>query len=957
MGVFTLKDGRKLTTPAAFDALSPEDQQKALPGILSNLGVDVSGTQQPAQSGSGVSAPVTPDTAPAASQQEPQGPQSGFGTFANAIKQSFTEGLPAALENGASVLGHNIAPSEQPLWDSLAQKAAANRQELAQNYQRPSDVPASASRALGSGDLSGAAKAMLYDAAENAGTTGLTLGSLAIPYVGPAVAATLGGLQGADMVQQSKQAAGLKDSTSLTLPDAGNVAFQSLVNLLPTGKLVKPLAESGASAVKTALADSAPILSRLYDPIIDKAAAVTGRAAVPALHQGAASAVNQGSLLAQGGDVGSNSDVLHNIADAALGGAALSGLGQAGEHLKNLPGQTRAAGQAAGLLAHQHLTQEGREQQELLAYQNAADNGQALPELSPGATNRQARLEYQASVGDRADSQTPLTESGVVSGDVTAKGDLKARKLQLLNIADNLKALGSEDGGYTLSPKEMHKTLVGAIDEAATHNSALAPEADGSTAPTHIQRLRASGLPPEVLNPILTSLNTLNYASYDGKKLNRSPVFGAALPKLVGAATPAAAAILTGTTAHHMGVSGGIGAGLGVGAGALARDYTNKGLNTLARNLGNSVDTKLGLGTPTWQKGQRKSLMLADKLGLRVGQSQEALNDYEQATRDLVAQRLEARVAAKSARPTGSGGRASGGATNAGLQDLADAIRNMPQGGNTTIIHNHAAQAPQQAPQAAPQPAQASQPQQPAAQAPQAPQAPAEAPHVHTAAELAMQRSPGWLASVAQQTGTTPLHLKSFLSNQVADGALSPQDHTTLMHTDNIGDNINAIRDHVGLLQNLGQWDDAARVRDPDATPQQVQNLLKVDMGTLKPAAGSKSRQSAASQKRPDKDFDGKTIKNMTAYKGAANAAMDIGKTIIGTDPELTNAVHAMNHTGRTRTSEGSTTPAGRQQIMEEHLARMDPVKQGAARTLLSALIDHGYKKGSTLPKNQQKGD
>lgn len=170
--------------------------------------------------------------------------------------------------------------------------------------------------------------------------------------------------------------------------------------------------------------------------------------------------------------------------------------------------------------------------------------------------------------------------------------------------------------------------------------------------------------------------------------------------------------------------------------------------------------------------------------------------------------------------------------------------------------------------------------------------------------------------------------IKSYLSNQVADGKLSMADFRKLMQTDNIGADINKLKNRIDTLKQVGAWGRESAIRDPDAATVSSEALGLSLGGSTKEAKGGKETPKSH-------------IRNPISYAANVRSAQRLADSIAQAHPDLAESAHTIQNSG----DERSKTQEGRVDVMEEQLERIkDPVRRAQARKILTDLTVYGKK-------------
>ena len=486
-------NGQRVHVDDSFLKLSPEQQNSTVDEIARSLpkGGQSAPANDPASAPGNspdLPQPSAAPVLPATPQNAPQYDGSGasVGNLANALGNSVFRGLPAALENGASVIGRTVAPNAgKPLWDALQQRAEGNRQALAQSYQHPAGVDPSPSHALASGDFSGALRSIGYNAAESLGPTAAMLGAAAIPYVGLPAAAAMGGITAADNINQEKQAIGLPNADRLTGADAANVAAQTALNAVPVvgkglGSVSRAVAGVGQQFAKGAFGN----------------------------------ALDAGSLKAQGGNVGGISDLLRNATDAGINRAAVAAM-------PTIPQAAKAGGQELNIAR----ARAGDFGKGLSEYRNSVTQGVPLADMSARAKLALASLDRAGGgSGEGAQDQIKALR-GMLAADPQAHGIAATPATIDRAFADAIMEAQSGKAGETTAQRQLSDLLP---DELArpieTRLNTMAMDSQGHFQP--------SG--KAVTAPMLRGLSTMAGAAglgYGGSRMG-GPELGYALASI-----------------------------------------------------------------------------------------------------------------------------------------------------------------------------------------------------------------------------------------------------------------------------------------------------------------------------------------------------------------------------------------------------------------------------------------
>lgn len=529
------------------------------------------------------------------SQEEAEA-ASNKGSLANAAVQSVLHGLPASFAGGAATIGNTIEDrlgtgDVGGIVGGLRKFAANQRQDIAQNYQRPSDVDPSVIHALGQGNFGDALRSAAYTGAENIGTTGAALGTgalaaLSAPASIPAAiaAGTLATTQAADSVNEGRRAAGLKADQGLTNADLANAGAQTLANSLPgAGRLVGGL---GGALV---------------------------RMGESGLRSGADSALNATSEAAQGGNVGTVGDVLRNAGDAAIGGAAIhaaAGTGAAG---------SRAIADAAGRVSDAYrVGPEFRQGVRDLA----AGQSQSLPiqNLSPEAQLVSRALDTIPIVSQRRVSEGPGASKRPLQETVGAVRD--ELQTTLTNTAKGLRDQG-------LLSKDDHDELKLAIKQAHNQNASTAQTQPGqadAVLQTHLDRVAQMPLDPDIKQQFLHGLGVLDTTSSNKIKKRSQAVYEPAFRGIMSSGTSVLPAILGVTGALHGGSGEALlGAAMGYGGNVLKATAVNR-----AGRLGAALDELKGNGVPNVLVSGGAKQRYAARKGVQPSITGQSLADMEQ---------------------------------------------------------------------------------------------------------------------------------------------------------------------------------------------------------------------------------------------------------------------------------------------------------------------------------------
>lgn len=909
MPVLNIDGIGRVTVTDNFLQLSPDDQQKWVNDFAHSRGVTPqslyghqAGTDSPAQPAQGTAQPSAAQQAPSQPPAPTQpstpsydGSGASWGNLTTAAMQSLAHGLPAALENGAAVLGRSLSPEAgKALWEALAARAAQNRQEQAKNYQHPAGVDPSPFHALMGGNIGGAFQSLGYTAAENAGPLAAGIGALAIPGAGVPLAGAIGGVEAADNISQEKKAAGLRDADTLNKTDAANVAAQTLLNALPmlkAGQVAKGLPLLGDVVPKT-----------------------LGRGALNIADQGirgtADNLMDQGSIKVQGGDVGTVGDVLRNAFDAGLTRAAVAGA-------PALPMLAQRGAKQANYLRNRYGTEFG---QGLSEYKQGVKNNVPLSQMSDKAKAAVASLDYGSSIADRMEAQ-----GGEGTGATVANGALGAAKLQLENIRDAIKS-DPVANGVKAMPKEVDRAFSEAIREAQNHNMNIAASVSGNAAPTAHQRLQAM-LPDDVWRPIEARLHTMDRMSSDRVQKRTKPTVG---PVLRAVAKPIVPTVMAGLgfEAGHPVVGSAIGALSAAGSHALGAALDH---------VGAGVDRALGFGfnVPKWQRHMSQKLDTAERMGVAPRPIGEQLNDIEAATGLLSARSRQARAQSQvqsvpvvPSQPANQSSQV--WAPGLPPKPVLDALL-KPSPGRQPVQSSPAR------PTQAPMPAQA----QSGPVVPPAPPMPFHhlpiLPMAHTAAEIVQQRVPGWAAKTAEgHPDVSKTSIMSYLSNRLADKRITPEEYNYLISHDDIGENMPVLQREIGGMAHAGLWPVMSAFRDPKAPETLSLVTSSVNMALGKLAEAKRDRmQSGSGAQAGLMDFDGKPVRNALSYQAAIQRERDQAVRILAAHPDLGRPVAAIRE---------QKTPDNRNRAMLEEIMKLPEEKRLSALLALSPLTVFGYK-------------
>ena len=531
----------KVSVDSSFKDLSSDQQNAFVSHIAQQHAKGISSSE------------ATP--APAEPAQAPDG------SLENAAVQSVIHGLPAALAGGAATIGQTIdeRTGMKPggLVGGLRNFANEQRQQLAENYQRPADVAPSASAALAQGHIAEGLRSLGYGAAENLGTTGAALGggalalaSAPVSALGALAAGGVTALEAADSVNEGRRAAGLKADQGLTNTDLANLAAQTATNVIPGGRGVGLLGALG------------------------RAGTTFGRAALD-------SAENAGSEAIQGGNVGTPEDVMQNAVDNGLNGL--------GQHVA-----ARVAAGAGGVAADRaqrgadYLRLSPQMRQGLQDLAAAQQSDTPIQNASPEAQAASRVVDSIPIIQTRRDAEGANAAFRPIQETIGANRTELQQTLE--NIAGNLKQSGAINSTD-------HKALVKAITQAHNQNAtaALTPSGEeGAGLQTHMDRVAQMDLDPEIKQQFLHGLGVLDTTAANKVKKRANPVWA---PALKGVATNAfyslPMALGVGGGAVHGMAGGAEGAILGAGLGALAGKA-----GQVAGNVGSRLDSYFGHGVP-----------------------------------------------------------------------------------------------------------------------------------------------------------------------------------------------------------------------------------------------------------------------------------------------------------------------------------------------------------------------
>ena len=898
----------------SFFKASPEEQKSYVEGIQRSYQAGHSSSdeaEQAAQSDaspSPVPAPVQ-DTPQASQAPQPTQPTQPESSLSSALKYGITDELPAALWGGAATLARSIAPSALGTTaDYFTKKAAADRQDMAQNYKRPDDVDTSPTRAFANQGAIAALRSLGYGAAENAGKIAPAIGAAFIPGIGIPLAASIGAVEGADQINEGKRAAGLEADKPFTGGDWANLAAQTAINAVPVGKVLPK--ELGAGAVQDFMR-SAQLDSLL--PAVQAGSNIAYRTAQSAGKQGMANLENNAALALQGGDVGSQEDVARNAFDAALTGAAV-----------HLPGELGAAaaksGARLGQAARDASVVDRNALKELIAYHNGDIQAD---QLSPAAQQMQAARNLYAFIDPRTSAERGVNSTRMSD---SIGSDLDLGVNQVTGMADSLKKIGKINGGVD---SQGYDTIMSALKAAKQSNRTLASSGQGAGYTNgEIDNIRGLGLDPEVENTLIERLKTIDDASFNKKVMNQQTGSGKVL-NAIGQA-------LLGNSGKAI---GGIAYGApGMAAGALL-DALGAGLRTaaagrvksIANSLGSKWDNAVGGGSamPPIFRNMGSISRVMDKHGLQPTVTPQEVQSLLDSLQDI-AGKAQAQ-------------RATRGSTPLGMRPQVSPQAAPPQPQQAPQGQSQAAPV-QETPQPAPQPAAQPMPQQAPVQeaqqaAPQAaPEAAPSAPQFNLG-NLDMsqvgQKAPGWMGSSgAGQQEPNSVRIRNLLANMVEAGKIPMDQYHFLMTNDHVGDNLGQVQGIINYLQALPDggkaYAEATTRAEPGSAPKGyakfVQEYDKAQQKQVKEATGT-------DQGTAPTDNKGNPIRSMFLYQQKADQNARLASNIAALRPDLAE-VAQQAHDARSKTAKRA--------IIEQFVAGLPKGKKAAARTLLTPLIKFG---------------
>lgn len=904
---------------SSFFKASPEEQKSYVEGIQRSYQAGHSSSDEAEQAAQSDASP-SPAPAPAPVQDTPQAPQAPQApqptqpesSLSSALKYGLTDELPAALWGGAATLARSIAPSTLGTTaDYFTKKAAADRQDMAQNYKRPDDVDTSPTRAFANQGAIAALRSLGYGAAENAGKIAPAIGAAFIPGIGIPLAASIGAVEGADQINEGKRAAGLEADKPFTGGDWANLAAQTAINAIPVGKVLPK--ELGAGAVQDFMR-SAQLDSLL--PAVQAGSNIAYRTAQSAGKQGMANLENNAALALQGGDVGSQADVARNAFDAALTGAAV-----------HLPGELGAAaaksGARLGQAARDASVVDRNALNELIAYHNGDIQAD---QLSPAAQQMQAARNLYAFIDPRTSAERGVNSTRMSD---SIGSDLDLGVNQVTGMADSLKKIGKINGGVD---SQGYDTIMSALKAAKQSNRTLASSGKGAGYTNgEIDNIRSLGLDPEVENTLIERLKTIDDASFNKKVMNQQTGSGKVLNAI--------GQTLLGNSGKAI---GGIAYGVpGMAAGTLL-DALGAGLRTaaagrvksIANSLGSKWDNAVGGGSamPPIFRNMGSISRVMDKKGLQPTVTPQEVQSLLDSLQDI-AGKAQAQRATRGSTPLGM----------------------RPQ------VSPQAAPQPQVAPQGQPQEQPQAQPQAPMQEAPQqattqqaAPQAapqpdPQQAPQPEPQSNQASpqfnlgnldmsqfgQKAPGWMGSSgAGQQEPNSVRIRNLLANMVEAGKIPMDQYHFLMTNDHVGDNLGQIQGIINYLQALPDggkaYAEATTRAEPGSAPKGyakfVQDYDKAQQQRVKEATGT-------DQGTAPTDNKGNPIRSMFLYQQKAEQNARLASNIAALRPDLAE-VAQQAHDARSKTAKRA--------IIEQFVAGLPKGKKAAARTLLTPLIKFG---------------
>lgn len=863
----------------SFKSLSPDEQNSFVQHIVE-------------QHAKGINSSSAAEPTPQAPSATPKG------GMLNAAEQSVSHGLFASLAGGAATLGETIdrARGVQPgsIVGGLRDFANTQRQDIAQNYQRPSDVDPSPIHALSSGNIPAALRSAGYGAAENLGTTGAALGTgalalasapISLPAAG--VAAGLGALEAADSVNEGRRAAGLQADQGLNGTDLANVGAQTVLNALPIGRVAGSLARGVGrglvtNEIRAAMASRTP---ELASRIAGNAGAAGADLAGTFAKGAGDSLLNAGSEAEQGGNVGSAADVLRNAGDNGLNGliqhaALATGAGAVQQ------GSARAV-HGTDLIRLGSANRAG-----LDALQDAQKNGTPIQNTAPEAQMVSRLVDALPFTADRRAAEGPNASIRPIQETIGSNRSEVAQTLN--NTADNLKATKA-------ITKQDYDALKKAITQAHNQNAtaALSPVGDeGATLQTHMDRVANMDIDPEIKQQFLHGLGVLDTTAANKVKKRANPVFAPLLKNMTNKAVYALPSILGVSAELHGGSAlGGVGAGI---LGGLAADRATG----LAGRMGTKLDNYYGFGMPDMLRNSGPLQRQAARMGIKPSVTGQSLNELENDTLNA-AQNMQQQAGAPFHR-------------SAPIQARQAPVQ-QPQSAPTQTVQ---APAPTQAPTQAPQ-------------APQAPQGPAQATMgsgvgiPFNLANINMQDAkrynPGWMGAMSElEPNKTKLH--NFLANLRDAGQLSPEEHQALATTDNIGDNLGHIQNLVSDLQEAGNWNEATK---------RASGSTRYDFLS---AGGRRQQQTAQAARSGDPllDAQGNPIISPNLYDQRRvdnDAARDRALSASNMEPALVDVIH--------RTHQARTL-AEKNRIVQGYIDAIPARRRAKAYATLRPLLDFG---------------